>query len=298
MIKEKEPSLPFWIDLPQNIPGWEHFVGAWLIPGPPTIVVDVGPKASVGILIDKLLQMGVTRVDYVLLTHIHIDHAGGLGPFLIQFPHAQAVVPAKGLNHLVEPSRLWEGSLKTLGDKAIAYGPIDPAPADRLVVHDAFSLSDLTILETPGHAPFHLSFAYKDFLFCGESAGVFASFGDQIYLRPPTPPRFFFETTVESVEKMLPLSDRSIFFGHTGSYSSSHTILRLYRDQLQRWREIISALMREDPEDLVSRALSVLLEKDPLLACFREMDSRSQERERYFMTNSIAGFAGYLENLS
>lgn len=291
-------SPPVLIDLPQSIPGWEKFVGSWLIQGNPTIVVDVGPRASIDSLISHLERKGIQRVDFVWLTHIHIDHAGGLSPFLNRFPEAKAVIPAKGLPHLIDPARLWEGSLATLGEKAVAYGPIDPVPTQRLISHDAFSLDGLTILETPGHAPFHLSFSFHDFLFCGESTGVFLSFGDKIYLRPPTPPRFFFEQTVASVDKMLALPDQAIYFGHTGSYGSSQRILSLYRQQLFQWKDIISEVLQSVSEGtVVKQATEMLLKKDPLLACFSQMDDLSQQRERYFMANSIAGYVGYLKSL-
>lgn len=297
-MKQTDLVPPVWIELPQRIPGWENFIGAWLIQGSPTILVDVGPRASVDFLIDRLFRMGITTVDYVWLTHIHIDHAGGLAPFLQKFPKAQAVVPAKGLPHLVDPSRLWEGSLATLRDKAVAYGIIDPVPAERLIAHDDFTLEGLTILETPGHAPFHLSFAFQDGLFCGESAGIFVSCGEKIYLRPPTPPRFFFEQTVESVDKMLALDDRPIYFGHAGSHSGSHRMLKAYREQLFRWKALIGGVLDSNPEPAVEAVIDLLLKKDPLLSCFYQMDPLSQARERYFMANSIAGFVGYLKNLS
>jgi glyoxylase-like metal-dependent hydrolase (beta-lactamase superfamily II) len=183
-----------------------------------------------------------------------------------------------------------------LGEKAIAYGPIDPVPAERLIPHDVWSLNGLTILETPGHAPYHLSFSYHDFLFCGESAGIFLSFGEKIYLRPPTPPRFFFEVTLNSVDKMLALPDQTIYFGHAGSYSSSQKILGLYREQLFRWKDCVAKVLKSGPADVVERATEDLLEKDPLLTCFYQMDDLSQQRERFFMANSIEGFIGYLKN--
>jgi glyoxylase-like metal-dependent hydrolase (beta-lactamase superfamily II) len=289
-------SPPIFIELPQKIPGWERFIRAWVIQGDPTIVVDVGPRASVDSLIAQLNEKGIHKVDYVWLTHIHIDHAGGLAPFLKHFPTAKVIAPVKGVPHLIDPTRLWEGSLATLGEKAIAYGPIDPVPADRLIPHEVFSLNGLTILETPGHAPFHLSYSFHDFLFCGESAGVFVPIGGKIYLRPPTPPRFFFEQTMASVEKMMALPDQAIYFGHAGSHSSSQKMLGLYREQLFYWKEIIYEVLQSVSEDVVAQhAIEMLLKKDSLLACFPQMDVLSQQRERYFMTNSIAGFVGYLK---
>lgn len=294
------PSFsPFFLELPQKIGGWEKFIIAWVVQGNPTIVVDVGPSASVDSLIAQLNEKGIHKVDYVWLTHIHIDHAGGLAPFLEKFPMAKVIAPAKGVPHLIDPTRLWEGSLATLGEKAVAYGPIGPVPAQCLIPHDLFSLEGLTILETPGHAPFHLSFSFHDLLFCGESAGVFVPFAEKIYLRPPTPPRFFFEQTLSSVDKMLALPDQAVYFGHAGSHPNSRKVLGLYREQLFRWKDIISDVVQSVPEnEIVKQATEVLLEKDPLLACFSQMDVPSQQRERYFMANSINGFAGYLKSLS
>ncbi len=292
-----KPS-PFFIELPQEIPGWEKFVLSWVIQGHPTIVVDVGPRASIGSLISQLEQRGITQVDYVWLTHLHIDHAGGLAPFLKRFPTARAVAHAKGLAHLVDPSKLWEGSLATLKEKAVAYGPIEPVAAERLIPHDALSMEGLTILETPGHAPFHLSFCYEDLLFAGESAGVYLPIRDKIYLRPPTPPRFFFEQTVGSVDQMFLLKDQPIYFGHAGRHPSSREMLKLYREQLYFWRDLIAEIFESNPEDVLKRSLEALLEKDPMLKYFRQLETTAQEKERFFMANSIAGYVGYLKGPS
>jgi glyoxylase-like metal-dependent hydrolase (beta-lactamase superfamily II) len=289
------PLSHFFIELPQTIPGLEHFIGSWIIPGPPTIVVDVGPTASVAHLIAFLTQRGIKKVDYVWLTHIHIDHAGGLAPFLAHFPTARVVSHAKGLKHLIDPGKLWEGSLATLREMALAYQPISPVSADRLISHEAARLEGLTILETPGHAPHHLSFCYQDVLFSGESAGVYLPYWDKIYLRPPTPPRFFLEQAIGSVDQMLALQDQPIFFAHAGCYPSSQEILKLYRGQLYLWKERIAEVLRANPTEVLERATDLLLEKDPLLECFQHMDEPAQKRERFFMANSIAGFVGYLQ---
>lgn len=294
-MSQSHPYAPFLLELPQRIPGWEHFIGSWVIPGDPTILIDVGPSFSSESLIDQLRQKGISRVDYVWLTHIHIDHAGGLGTFLKAFPMARAVVPAKGLPHLADPTKLWEGSLATLKEKATAYGPIDPAPLEQLLPHDTFALDGLTILDTPGHAPFHLSFSYGNCLFCGEAAGVFIPLEEGLYLRPPTPPRFFFEQTLGSVDKLLALPDQPIYFGHAGRHQSSREIIGHYRNQLHLWRELITEVMQSNPDDPARTAWEILLKKDPLLVHFPKLAPIAQDRERFFMGNSIAGFLGYLK---
>jgi glyoxylase-like metal-dependent hydrolase (beta-lactamase superfamily II) len=289
-------DTPFLINLPQPFPGLERFIGAWVIPAPVTIVVDVGPKSSIPRLIQALRDRGLERIDYVFLSHIHIDHAGGLGPFLAEFPLAQAVCHAQGRKHLLDPGKLWEGSLKTLEDMALAYGPIDPVPEDRLIGHADFSLPGLTILETPGHAPHHLSFDYQGKLFAGEGAGIYLPFWDGLYLRPPTPPRFFFDQAVASVDQMLSMEDRPIYFAHLGAFPHSREILKDYRQQLYRWLDCTRQALESHPADPLKAAAETLLSQDPCLKNFRFMDKGSQQRERTFMQNSLAGFAGYLGN--
>jgi glyoxylase-like metal-dependent hydrolase (beta-lactamase superfamily II) len=286
---------PSRIDLPQTIPGLERFLGAWLLPGPPAIVIDPGPKASIGHLVNHLKGSGIRRVDYVWLTHIHIDHAGGVADFLTHFPQARVVTHAQGLKHLVDPSRLWEGSLKTLKDLARAYGPIGSVPEESLIGHETFALEGLEILDTPGHAPHHLAFSYEGRLFSGEAAGVYRPFYSKIYLRPPTPPRFFLEQALSSVEKMQAVSDQTIYYAHAGWHPDSRKMLGLYHDQLVLWREIVAKAMQVNPEDALHEATSRLLQKDPLLKSYNEMDRASQVQEKIFMENSILGFMGYLQ---
>ena len=69
-------------------------------------MVDVGPTASIDSLITQLHEKGIKKIDYVCLTHIHIDHAGGLASFLEQFPTAKIIAPAKGVPHLIDPTKL------------------------------------------------------------------------------------------------------------------------------------------------------------------------------------------------
>jgi glyoxylase-like metal-dependent hydrolase (beta-lactamase superfamily II) len=294
-VGESRITEPFLITLPQPYPGLERFIGSWVIPGPPTIVVDTGPASSVARLAAEIKGRGLERIDYVFLSHIHIDHAGGLGLFLEEFPTAQTVVHARGVKHLVNPAKLWAGSLKTLQDMAQAYGPIAPVPADRLLAHTDFSLPGLQILETPGHAPHHLAFDYEGKLFAGEAAGVYLPYWDRLYLRPPTPPRFFFDQALASVERLLILPDRPIYFAHLGLYPHSREILGAYREQLHYWLATADRAVKEDPADPVTLAAEWLLAEDPRLKDFQSLDEAEQGRERYFTRNSLVGFIGYLQ---
>ena len=282
------------IEIPLDRPGYERFIGAWALEGEINLVVDVGPSNPVHHLIDALKAMHWDRVDFVLLTHIHIDHAGGLADFLEAFPTAKVVVHDVGIKHLVDPSRLWAGSKKVLGELAEFYGIIRPSPRERLIPHLEADIKGLDIVETPGHAAHHLSFCYHNKLFAGEAAGNFFVVGEKEYLRPATPPVFFLPEFQESLERMLALKDQTICYSHFGRGESSHRLIRRFRDQLLRWRALIRAEGSRGSQDLVERCVNRLLADDPDLAAFKDMSPAVQGRERNFMANSVNGYVQFL----
>jgi glyoxylase-like metal-dependent hydrolase (beta-lactamase superfamily II) len=287
-----EPRL---VRITQDIPGLDGLIGAWVCIGERNIVIDVGPSASVGRLVASLRQMGVDRVDLVLITHIHIDHAGGLAPFLEAFPTARAVCHAKGIRHLVEPSKLWEGSLNTLGDLARSYGPIPPVPQDRLIPHTEVNAEDLRALATPGHAAHHLSFTHGGNLFSGEAAGVCLILERGEYLRPATPPVFFMEETLGSIDRLLALEDQPMYFAHLARSESSHLMLKRAKKQVLLWHDVIRSELSKGTERLVEGCAERLRREDPELQAFRWMAPDEQKREAFFTLNSVKGFLGYLE---
>lgn len=181
----------YLIALTPPLQGFERFIGIYLYTGPPAFLVDVGPAATSTSLSKALGDLAIEHLDYLLLTHIHIDHAGGIGEVASAFPQAQIVSHTRGLPHLVQPDRLWQNALKSLGHTAEAYGPISAVTADRVV--DAAALDDprIRIIPTPGHSAHHISYAVDDLLFAGEAGGVcLATNRPEPYMRPATPPRF------------------------------------------------------------------------------------------------------------
>ena len=175
------------------ISGFQDFIGAWLVIGPDAVyLVDVGPAATADQLVEAIVNLGVDRLDYICLTHIHIDHAGAIGHLARQFPGTPVVCHPNGTPHIVDPERLWQGTLKTLGETGRAYGrmlPVDPA---RIATESQLASAPFQLLDTPGHSPHHFAIAARDYLFAGEAGGVCLPLpsGD-LYLRPATPPRFF-----------------------------------------------------------------------------------------------------------
>jgi glyoxylase-like metal-dependent hydrolase (beta-lactamase superfamily II) len=295
MMTEKRCTL---VEITQPMAGFDHFIGSWVFRGDPTFLVDVGPANTASRLIKTLDDMGIDRVDYILLTHIHIDHGGATHALLDRFPMSRVVCHAKGVEHLVDPTRLWEGSLSVLKTKAEEFGRPEGVDRTRVIAHNELRVKDLKVIETPGHAIHHVSYSYDGYLFSGEAAGNYYIVDNGDFLRPATPPRFSLETFLESLDKLYALEDQRICYSHFGEAPSSRHMLQRFRSQILRWERTIKQEMKKDAEDLVSHCIEVLLNTEPDLKAFHRMPAVVRERERYFMANSVKGFLGYLKETS
>jgi glyoxylase-like metal-dependent hydrolase (beta-lactamase superfamily II) len=145
--------------------------------------VDTGTSFAVPLLLDALAQYGLTPadVDYVFLTHVHLDHAGGAGALLQQLPSAQAVIHPRGASHLIDPAKLIAGTKAVYGEEAYRkiYGEIVPIAADRVIVADDNAVIELggrplQMLFTEGHARHHYCLwdSKSASMFSGDSFGV------------------------------------------------------------------------------------------------------------------------------
>ena len=110
--------------------------------GSPAFIVDAGPSATAPQLLAALEDLDIRHLDYILITHIHIDHAGAVAELSRAYPDAAIVCHPAGIPHLEDPVRLWEGSVKTLGDVGKAYGPLQPVPGGRMVDADGFTAEE------------------------------------------------------------------------------------------------------------------------------------------------------------
>ena len=287
------------VDLDQpTLEGFREFIGAWVVRGPDsTLVVDPGPASTIPVLLDALATRGIRQVDGVLLTHIHIDHAGGAGLLLDRFPTARALCHPKGIPHLVDPEKLWEGSRKVLGKIAEAYGPIAPVPEDRIGFAARCDIGGLTVeaFDTPGHAAHHLCYRVGDVLFAGEVAGIGLDTPEGPYRRPATPPRFQHEVSRTSLDAAAALPARCVCLGHRGQVKAPAPFFAAARDQLDHWVTVARRHLEAGSDPWQEAVVAELLATDPLFARLCTQPPDVKARERYFIGNALQGMREYLE---
>jgi glyoxylase-like metal-dependent hydrolase (beta-lactamase superfamily II) len=289
----------FLIPLTPPLTGFSRFISAWLYRGEITCLIDVGPASTAPDLLRALQELKIDQLDYILLTHIHLDHAGAIGEIAVAFPQTPIVCHPAAISHLVEPSRLWQRTKKVLGSMALAYGPIRSVAENRLLDATQLHHKLITPILTPGHAAHHLSFQTDKYLFAGETGGVHIALPEnRLYLRPATPPRFFLETALQSVDALIACRAKTICYGHFGIQKDAVKMLKIHRNQLLFWEGLIKDEMDHQAhraEDHVTACLERLLKEDPLMATFDQLPSDIQERETYFLQNSISGYIGWLK---
>jgi len=291
----------YLIDLPQKLRGFRKFISSWVLKdGKSALIVDVGPASTIRLLKDVLDRLGVEKVEYVLLTHIHLDHAGGIGHFVRLYPDAKIVVNERGEKHLIDPTKLWEVSKKVLGKLAFVYGEIKSVPEKNIHRGDiVFSGMKVEIIQTPGHAPHHQSYVIGDYLFSGDSAGIFLQLDSGIYLRPATPPRFIKEIYEESLDRMIEVGRKKLCFAHFGMYEDSKKLIKMHKEQINVWVNTVREVMDKYPAEEVSEILNIakekLIEKDKLFANYLKLDEDIQERREYFIKSSLMGIYNYLK---
>jgi glyoxylase-like metal-dependent hydrolase (beta-lactamase superfamily II) len=259
----------YLIDLKPN--GIENFSASYVIKGNRAAIIEVGPTLTVENLLAGLKEIGVKReeVDCVAVTHIHIDHAGGAGTLLPYLPNAKLLVHEKGAPHLINPEKLWISSLQVLGDIAEMYGKIEPVPEEKILIAkegmvlDLGKDIDLKVLEMPGHASHELNFYEKSSngVFPGDAAGNYLNKFNIVLIN--TPPPFHLEMALSSIQRLIQMKPKWLYYSHFGPADDAVKKLRNYAARLKLWGEIIlEAMRRGESLDVIHERI---LEKDPIV---------------------------------
>ncbi len=280
----------------------DNFINTWVyISDKLCFLVDPGPTVFINSLRKSLdyLKIGINDLDYILLTHPHIDHAGGVGKLLNFFPHAKIICHPRGIKHLINPKKLWEGSLKVLGKAAEFYGKIEPVPEDRIFFQEKIENGQIRVIETLGHSPHHQSYLFKDVLFVGEACGHNYPSEEIIYLRPATPPIFNYDLYLSSLQKLLSLdlAGYKICFPHWGMRDNAAMMIEIAHNQIKTWVRVIESLYNKRLQsNFMELLFAELLNADTIFSNLRLLDQEVQLREPFTMRQSVAGIIGYIEN--
>lgn len=290
----------FCIDLDQpTLPGFRRFISSWCWQtNGRRILIDPGPLSTIPHLLEQLQSNGVEQLDSILLTHIHIDHAGGTGELLKHFPDAQVVCHPDGVRHMVDPEKLWQGSLKVLGKTAEAYGKIVPVPAEKIGFSEQINATGIRSHLTPGHAQHHCCYLDGDLLFAGEVAGVRSEVSQGIYMRPATPPRFILEVALDSIQRMIDLAPQRMVFAHYGLVEDALSHLKIGKKQLLLWVKGAVASAHLEGSERVQTFYDWLIEHDENFALIDQLPADLLQRECEFIGNSLRGMAEYIAGLS
>ena len=244
----------------------EGLVAAYLLPMPGGwALVETGPSTCRAALLAGISRAGVSpeEVRRVFVTHIHLDHAGGMGAVVEAFPNATFYAHELGVPHMIDPTRLVASARRAWGAAASdqLWGPIPPVPAARIVAlrgGEKFPLNrgELQVLATPGHARHHLAFfdtALRG-IFTGDGAGVRLEHSS--HLRPAVPPPDLdLDQLFASVELMRQTNPKVVLFSHFGPSPDGAADLVRYRTVVEQWRDVALAAAREkaDPEYISAR---------------------------------------------
>ncbi|MFC1906915.1 MBL fold metallo-hydrolase [Chloroflexota bacterium] len=217
------------------------------------VLVEPGPTAAVPAIQEAMKQLGMRELEYIIPTHIHLDHAGGMGSLAQLFPQAKVLLHPKAVRHVVDPSRLIESTRMSFGDDFEAYYGVFLAVPEAQVkaVEDGetFSINGRTlqIIHTPGHAPHHIAVFDRETgsLFCGEALGLPVQ-GDESSPRPAAaPPAFDMDVYLESMEKLRRLNPRILCYSHVGVGREPDKLIGEAAENTRRWGDIVMHALKQ-----------------------------------------------------
>jgi glyoxylase-like metal-dependent hydrolase (beta-lactamase superfamily II) len=215
--------------------GRARVIGCWQIDD---VLVDPGPGSCLPTLLDAL---GSERPRALLLTHIHLDHAGASGSLVRRWPELEVYVHERGAPHLVDPSRLLESARRLYGDDMDRrWGEFLPVPESHLRVLQGgerlFGADGFEVAYTPGHASHHVSYLHDGTAFVGDVGGVRIT-TTSLTVPPTPPPDIDLEAWHESIERVAAWQPERLAMTHFGASEDVDAQLDELSKRLDEWAE-------------------------------------------------------------
>jgi glyoxylase-like metal-dependent hydrolase (beta-lactamase superfamily II) len=289
--------MPGVVEIDTRLGGWHHVTAGYLIEGAAPVLIETGSQSSVPVLLDALAAQGLGPGDLagIVVTHVHLDHAGGVGDVARAFPNATVYVHPRGARHLVDPARLVASAATVYGDALDGlYGRLLPTDAARVrALEDGEEVvlgggRTLAAVHSPGHAKHHMALhdSGSGTLFVGDAVGVKLPGAGPV--RPATPPADFdLALALDSLERFAARSPSALALAHYGVLAESPAeALDEAGDGLREWASVAAAAWAagRDVEEALRARFGPGIEALP-----------AQQRERVEALNGIHSNAEGLE---
>jgi glyoxylase-like metal-dependent hydrolase (beta-lactamase superfamily II) len=281
--------------------GMKNFIASYILKSERVAMVETGPSSSVPNLLSalKILNIKAEDVAFVAVSHIHLDHAGGVGTLLRHLPNAKAVVHPRGAPHLAHPEKLWEQSKLVLGKITELYGKPEPVPENRIIAaNDGMTLDlgknmILKVVETLGHSSHHQSYfeTNSKSIFPGDAAGIYLSkIGVTV---PTTPPPLRLDLALKSIDKLADLKPACLLYSHFGKAPDAIEKLQAYKQQLRLWATIAKEGIdsKESLEEISRR----IVESDVALRRALDYVKVHPVLSETVLGNSVSGIVDFVE---
>jgi glyoxylase-like metal-dependent hydrolase (beta-lactamase superfamily II) len=201
------------------------------------VIIDPGPQSSEDTLIEAL---GGEAPRAIVLTHIHLDHAGATGSLVRRWPDTPVFVHERGAPHLIDPSKLWASAGQLWDDMDERWGEPVPVPEERItLVGDGDRVLGMRVAYTPGHASHHVAYLHEDsgWAFVGDVAGVRVTPVGHT-LMPTPPPDIDVEAWLDSIATVESWTPETIAVAHFGAHEDVAATLDDARTELRRWADV------------------------------------------------------------
>jgi glyoxylase-like metal-dependent hydrolase (beta-lactamase superfamily II) len=265
-VTETYPAAVGITGVDTRMAGRSRLTSAYLLEGSEPTLVETGPTTSIEAVTAGLHSLGLQPEDlaHIVVTHIHLDHAGGVGRLSQRFPRALVWVHDRGVAHLADPQRLVASAARVYGEEQMRslFGPVDPVPSDRLrSVSEGDRIPvgtrSLEVMYTPGHASHHIALvdSTSGAVFTGDALGIHLP--DARVLRPATPPPDIdVEVAVRSIERIRARAESVLLFSHFGPVKEVDELCSIASSRLRRWADIVrDALDQTDDLDRITELL-------------------------------------------